>query len=104
MTISNLEIINHLNNISKFVDTENKSNRALLSAKGEYAINRNKKTLLEAYKVYEEALGKIKDNKEEVEKLLELEVEIEDLRYISEDDFRDGITANVIIALEFMTE
>ena len=103
MTITNLEVINRLNNIGKFADAENTANKALLSAKGEYAINRNKKALLGAYKTYLETYEKIKSDADEVKKLLELEVEIEDMRYIGEEDFKDGITSLGIMALEFMT-
>lgn len=103
MTITNLEVINRLNNIGKFADAENTANKALLSAKGEYAINHNKKVLLGAYKTYTEAYEKVKSDADEVKKLLELEVEIEDMRYIGEEDFKDGITVNVIMAIEFMT-
>ena len=103
MTITNLEVINRLNNIGVFFKAEEVAKKALLSATGESAIIHNKNTLLGAYKTYTEVYEKVKSDADEVKKLLELEVEIEDMRYIDEKDFKDGITSKVIMALEFMT-
>ena len=103
MKITNLEVINRLNKLAVFFKAEETAKMALLGAKGESAIMHNKNALLGAYKTYTEVYEKIKSDADEVKKLLELEVEIEDMRYIDEKDFRDGITSNVLLAIEFMT-
>lgn len=105
MTTTNRDIMIWLNGIIAFAKAERDCGRALLSAKGEYAVARNKKILVSAYEVYAEALEKIKgaNGNGEVEKLLDTEIELPELRTITDEDFKDGITVDVISALEFMT-
>lgn len=103
MKITNAGVIQNLNGIARFIDAENGSNRALLSAKGEYAVNYNKNVLMGAYKPYMDTLERVKDDKDAIDSLLKEEIELEDMRKITEDDFRDGITLEVMQALEFMT-
>lgn len=105
MKITNRTLITWLNGIIEFAKAERDCGRALLSAKGEYAVARNKKILVSAYEVYVEALEKIKgaNDNGEVEKLLDTEIELPELRTITDEDFKDGITVDVISALEFMT-
>ena len=103
MKITNKEVIHGLNCIGAFLEAEKVANKALLSAKGEYAITTNKNRLVEVYKTFDEAKQGIDDNAE-LENLLNTEVEILDFVKITSDDFKDGITANLIMSLEFMTE
>jgi hypothetical protein len=102
MVMTNQEIVNGLNGIAKFMNIENENGTALLSVKGEYAVHINRKKLMDAYAPYVETLEQIKDNREEIGKLLNETVEIADFRKITEDDFKDGITLEAMQALEFM--
>ena len=104
MLITNREVITNLNCLGVFVNIEKETGTALLSAKGEYAIIKNRKSLMGAYEPYEEALKALNDNENDVAELLDMEVEIVDLVKITSEDFRDGITASAMLALEFMTE
>ena len=104
MVMTNQEIVNGLNSIAKFISIENKIGNALLNGKGEHAVYINRKQLMNAYEPYVEALERIKDNREEVGKLLNETVEIADFRKITGDNFEDGITSLAIMALEFMIE
>jgi hypothetical protein len=104
MVITNSGIIDNLNAIGKLIELEDRLDKALLSASGEYAVNHNKKLLMDAYTIYTETLERVKDDREAIGKLLSEEVEIADFRKITENDFKDGITFKVMQALEFMTE
>lgn len=104
MVMTNQEIVNGLNGIAKFMSIESAVDNALLSGKGEYAVHFNRKQLMDAYTPYAEALERIKDNREEICRLLNETVEIADFRKITEDDFKDGITLEAMQALEFMIE
>ena len=103
MKITNRTLITWLNGIIEFAKAERDNGKALLTAKGEYAVVCNKKILTSADEVYLEALEKVKDDKDEVIKLLDTEIEIPELRTVGMEDFRDGITVDIISALEFMT-
>jgi hypothetical protein len=104
MVMTNQEIVNGLNGIAKFISIEDNVGSALLNGKGEHAVYINRKQLSDAYIPYAEALERIKDNKEEIGKLLNETVEIADFRKITGDNFEDGITSSAIMALEFMIE
>lgn len=104
MQITNREVIMHLNSLGVFMEAEKKSEKALLSAKGEYAIVKNRKSLMSAYEPYEEALKAIGNNTDEINELLNMQVEVDDFVKITSEDFKDGITSIAIMALEFMTE
>ena len=104
MIMTNQEIVNGLNGIAKFISIENSIENALLNGKGEHAVYLNRKQLMNAYEPYAEALERIKDNREEIGKLLNETVEISDFRKITGDNFEDGITFSAIMALEFMIE
>lgn len=104
MQITNREIIANLNRIGAFVEAEKKIEKALLSATGELAIAQNRKKLMAAYETFDEVRKNIGDNEQELNELLNAEVEVADYTKISANDFRDGITSELIIALDFMTE
>ena len=103
MKITNKTLVSWLNSIIAFAKAEKEHGAALLSAKGEYAVAYNHKLLTNAYDPYSEALDKLQGNKEEIEKLLDEEIEIAELKTITADDFKDGITMLQITALDFMT-
>lgn len=111
--MKNIEIVNALNNLISFVDAQKRSNTALLSVKGQFAIKSNERALLDKYKPYEDTLNEIKEKYEgkneteecfnEMKELMNIEVDVE-LRKVSEDDFKDGVTIEEIMMLDFMTE
>ena len=102
MTIRNIDVVASLQAIMDFA-TKEKETGALLSAKGEYKLAKNKKVLLDAYEPYQMALEAIgKENKEGITALLEETVEIGELAMLSIDDFKDGITLELITKLDFM--
>ena len=111
--MKNIEIVNALNNLISFVDAQKRSNTAFLSVKGQFAIKSNESSLLAKYKPYEDTLNEIKakyekktdceDYLNEIKELMDLEVEVE-LRKVSEEDFKDGVTIEEIMMLDFMTE
>ena len=103
MKITNKTLVSWLNSIIAFARAEKEHGAALLSAKGEYAVAYNHKILQSAYEPYAEALEKLQGNTDEIAKLLDEEVEIAELKNITCDDFKDGITMLQITALEFMT-
>jgi hypothetical protein len=103
MKITNKTLVSWLNSIIAFARAEKEHGAALLSAKGEYAVAYNHKILQSAYEPYAEALAKFQGNNEEIVKLLEEEIEIAELKTVTCDDFKDGITMLQITALDFMT-
>jgi hypothetical protein len=104
MKITNYEIVQRLSAINIFINIEKEGGKALLSPVGEYALNYNRKILANAYEPYAETLKSLEDDEEKIKELLKVEVEINDYRKITVDDFREGITAPVIMALDFMIE
>lgn len=103
MKITNRENVLWLNSLTVFIEKEQEQGKALLSAKGEYAIVKNRNAMLEAYKPYEETLKKFNQDKKAIDELLNLEVDV-DIIKIGQSDFMDGVTSAMIMALEFMTE
>lgn len=104
MKLTNQEIVIRLNSIIAFINKETEAGKALLSAKGEYAVICNKDILLNAYKPYEETVKKIAGDEEGIRELLNTEIEVPDLEKITKEDFRDGITSEMIMLIGFMCD
>lgn len=106
-TMKNIEVVQALNNLSGFVKAQSESQMAYLSVSGQFAIKANEKSLMDKYKPYEDTLKDLQAeetvDEDKFKELLELEVEV-DIRTIGEGDFKDGVTINEIMLLEFMTE
>lgn len=102
MIITNQKMVQWLNCIGGFSKIENEHGSALLNPKGEYALACNRKILLNAYDIYSEVLEKVKDDKAEVDKLLEQEIEIDDIKPITVDELKDGVTSLAMQYLDFM--
>lgn len=109
INLKNFEIINYLNNIDAFAESEKKANKALLSVKGQFAVKRNLNKLLEEYKVYDDVRKGImaddiseNERNEKIRELLNTDAGEIELRKITEDDFYDGCTLSDITLLDFM--
>lgn len=100
--MTNIEIINALNGITKFTEDEKEP---CLTIKGLFALHKNKKILLDNYKVYVETLEALGNNpdSEKIQQLLQQDVNI-DIVKITQDDFLEGTTFNNILSLEFMIQ
>ena len=104
MKLTNQEIVIRLNSIIAFINKETESGKAMLSAKGEYAVIRSKDILLNAYRPYEETVKKITGDEEGIKELLSKEVEVADFEKITKEDFKDGITSEMIMLIGFMCD
>lgn len=102
MITTNQKMVQWLNCIGGFSKIENEHGSALLTPKGEYVLACNRKILLNAYDIYSEVLEKVKDDKAEVDKLLEQEIEIDDIKPITVDELKDGVTLLAMQYLDFM--
>ncbi len=110
MKMTNRELITAINGIANFVKRQEDSGLSFLTAKGQYAIFCNNKILLDKYKPYEEAYEQVKKQnegneeelKETIEDLLSISVELGELRTITSDEFKEGITASLMMYIDFM--
>lgn len=102
--MTNHDIVKNLNSLHAFISAESKSGKALLSPSGAYAINYNRKLLTTAYEPYVETLKGLNEDKDKIAELLAVEVDMADLRKISADDFKDGITVELMMLIDFMVD
>lgn len=105
--MTNQEIINHVNNIGGIMDVR-------LPGKVSYALNKNRKAILEELNCYFEEYNKLVDEypqkgdkfEKEVEELLGIENEVP-VRTVNEsllEEANHDLSQNVFITLEFMLE
>lgn len=110
MKMTNQEIIAAINGISKITKIQEDSKKSFFTVKGQYALFYNNKTLMDKYRPYEESYIRINKQcdgnadklKESVSELLSVSVDVGELKTITEDDFKDGITANMMMCIDFM--
>lgn len=110
MKMTNKDLIAAINGIAKFSKTQEESGTSFLTTKGQYAVFCNSKTLIDKYKPYEEAYEQAKKQnegneeklKKAIEDLLSISVDVSELRTISTDDFKEGITASLMMCIDFM--
>ena len=104
MKITNRTMVEWLNRICRYAEIEKSLNSSILNAKGTYAVLHNKKVLLSQYEPYTDTLKTIPtDDEVAIGDLLAIEIEIPDIKTIGAEDFRDGVTFEVMTLLEFMT-
>ena len=105
--MTNQEILNHVNNIGSIMDFR-------LPAKVSYALNKNRKAILEAHNCFLEEYAKLQQEypvggdefEKEVEELLSVENEVP-VHTVNEsllEEANHDLSLNVFIALEFMLE
>ena len=124
--MKNIEIVNNLNNLNKFIQKEIDNNKSFVNSGARFKIKKNLKSLQSLYEVYNETLkdlinkydltinedGSIaipKDNSEVQEKviselnsLLQIDNEIT-LDKIKDEDFTDECLVGDMLLLDFMT-
>lgn len=105
--MTNQEILNHVNNIGGIMDFR-------LPAKVSYALNKNRKAILEEHNCFLEEYTKLQEEypkggnefEKEVEELLSIENEVP-VHKVKESLLNEAthdLSQNVFIALEFMLE
>ena len=102
--MTNHNIVKNLNSLHAFINAESKLGQALLGPSGAYAINYNRKLLVAAYEPYAETLKTLNDDKDKIAELLSVEVDTSNLRKITADDFKDGITVELMMLIDFMVD
>ena len=110
--MKNIEIVKSLQGIENVISFETENKTSILNVKGEFALYKNRKALLDIYSSYELVLDSIKSQVEnnnidketfnsKLDELLNTDNDIK-ISTITPDSFLEGTRAVDLIALDFM--
>lgn len=107
--MTNAELVNNLNALGDFVETQKNRNKSLLKPEAQFTVFKNRHSMINAYNPYKDTLDALKEQYDDTEiqshlpELLNAEADV-DISKIKLSDFTEEAWANDMILLEFMIE